>query len=207
MEQMTPAERLAKKLEEIKQEKIETLIEKKIASLDTNRGAQRALAREDAKILEEMKHTIEEVQNKPVFTGFAFSKIVEDIVAIASALQYMKGDLRDQIPTGYYEVFDDEIRTNILEAYGRLPYLAEPTLIEVNGELVNLDPEASNRAETGIRPSADSLEEYTSMVAIDLGLLSTINVTKAQVDKAWEQAVSKLNKQKVLAEYAEQLEA
>ncbi len=186
----------------LRETKANNIINKQIDSLNTTAGAQRALAKEDASVLAEMKATIERVTEKPIYSGFTFPSNIESIVAIAGALQYMKGDLREDIPSDYYTIFDDELRTNIIEAYGRLPYLAEPLLIEVAGEMVDIDPEAPTRAAEGIPANPDDLTVYTTIIANDLGLLSDMVATQTQATNAWAQAKTKLAKQQALSQYA-----
>ena len=203
----TPAERLQEAMDALVAKAEDNKLERQITVLSTEVGQARALAKQDKELLVEMVLKIEAVTNKPVFTGFTFDSNVELIVALAGTLQYMKGELRDLIPAEYYVVFNDESRTAILDNYGRLPYLAEPTLIEVDGELIDIDPEAGIRAETGMRTDVKALEAHINILAIDLGLLSEYKVQQTQADTAWERAVSKVTKSKTLAQYSDSLSA
>lgn len=178
-----------------------------IKSLSSVSGKNRYLHRKDAETLSQITTAIEDVTGKPVRTGFTYSSNVETIVAIASSLQYMKSDLREQIPSALYDAIDGDTRTELLHAYGRLPYLAEEAVIEVNGETVFIDPEAKQRAKAGIQPDVEMLEALINEIAINLNLLAEYTITQEQADLAWSQAVNRLTKAEKLEEYKDSLVA
>jgi len=179
--------------------------ERQLNALTTVSGANRMLRKKDTRVLERVVDSIVDIQEKPVFNGFTYSRNVELVVGIASALQYMKGDLRDMVPSAIATVFDADTRTEVLDAYGRLPYLAEDVLIEVNGELVNLDPEAKERASTGIPSDPVELEAIVNDIAIDLGLLAEYACTPREADTAWSSAKAKLAKAEKMESYKDSL--
>ena len=173
--------------------------------LSTSSGEAHYLYGVDTAKLQLIVDTIEDVTGKPLFSGYTYSTNVETIVAIASALQYMKGPLRDSVPEGIWKVFNGNTRDAIIKAYGSLPYLAQEVLIEVNGEMINVDPEAPVRARAGVKPNVQALDPLVNSVAMDLGLLAEYNCTQGQADMAWKLAVNKLNKQEVLDSYKDSL--
>ena len=193
-------------MKKIKKEAKARKEEKTIKVLSTKVGQERYLQKEDTKTLEAIMKLIESVTEKPVFRGFAFNANVERIVGICNALQYMKGNLRENIEDTLWNVFTDDLRDQVLEAYGRLPYLAEPTLIEVNGQMIDVDPEAVERAKAGVQADVASLETLVNIIALDLGLDGEYTVTQAQADKAWNIAVNKLKKNEILQTYKESLQ-
>jgi hypothetical protein len=204
---MTAEEKLNQAMEQLVAKAKENKVNRQLKVLSTEVGQQRALAKQDRELLTEMKLQLEEITGKPVFKGFTIDSNIELIVAIAGAIQYMKGELRELIPAGFTEAFDEESRTKILEAYGRLPYLAEPTIVEIDGEMVNIDPEAEQRAKAGIKTDIEALNANVNLVAIELGLLCEYEATQHQADRAWDRAVSKIVKDETMLRYSESLEA
>jgi len=174
--------------------------------LSTDTGANRMLRKKDGVKLGSIVTKLADITEKPVFTGFTFNSNVETIVAIANTLQYMKGDLREQVPETIWAIFDTDTRTEILEAYGRLPYLADELAIEVNGESIVIDPEARTRAKAGIQPNVDKLNVLVNDVAINMGLLGEYECTEAESTTAWANATRKVRKAEVLDKYKDSLE-
>jgi len=195
---------LIKELEAKAKQKAEN---RKLKTLSTEKGINRHFRKQDTKVLANIIAEIEDITNKPVFGGFIYSTNVETIVSICSALQYMKGELRDQISDGIWAVFDKDIRTDVLDAYGRLPYLADPVLVEIDGEIINIDPEAADRAETGIVGDPAELEALVNEIGLDLGLMSEMSCSQKELDKAWVQATSKIKKSKLMEQYKDSLAA
>lgn len=180
--------------------------ERAIKALGTDNGRARYLNKKDAVTLSTITKGIEDITGKPMFTGFTFSSNVETIIAIASALQFMKKDQREQVPSALYTVFSSDIRDEILDSAGRLPYLAEDATIEIHGELIPIDPEAKERASQGIKCDVEALESVVNEVALSLGLLAEYSLTQKQADDAWNQAVARLSKNQLLESYKESLE-
>ena len=181
--------------------------ERLLKSLNTTKGSNRFLKKKDSKILSNIITTLEDVTGKPMFHGYIFSTNVELVVAIASTLQFMKGDLRELVPVSLYQIFDGDTRDEILASYGRLPYLVEDTVISVEEQLIVVDPEAKQRALNGIPANISDLEDMVSAVALDLGLLGEYNCTQSEIDSAWVQALSKITKQEKMNEYKDSLVA
>jgi len=180
--------------------------ERQMKLLSTITGANRMLRKKDGIKLGSIVTKLADVTEKPVFTGFTFNSNVETIVAIANTLQYMKGDLREQVPETIWSIFDTDTRTELLEAYGRLPYLADELAIEVNGESVVIDPEARTRAKEGVKPNVDKLNILVNDVALNMGLLGEYECTEAEANTAWSNAVRKVHKAEVLDRYKDSLE-
>jgi len=205
--ELTPAERLKEAMAQVRAKAEEKRIEKQISVLSTPEGANMTLEGDDATLLNEIKLKLEDIQGKPVYQGFTFNPNVESVVAIANTLQFMKGDLRDQVDAELYEVFTPQLRDAIIEAYGRLPYFKEATIIEMEGKQVVLDPEAPEMAAKGIPTDVKALQVYFDIVALNLGLNATYNITQQQADKAWDRAVENLRKAEILEEYKKSLES
>ena len=178
-----------------------------IDSLGTEKGSNRFLKNKDGKILEDIVTSIEDVTGKPMFHGFTFSSNVELIVAIASALQFMKGNLRELVSESLYKIFDGDTRDEILIAYGRLPYAMEDTIVNVDGEEIIIDPLAKQRARDGIKAEVADLASVVSSVALELGLLGEYSCTQAEANSAWFQAMSKIDRQDKMEEYKASLSA
>lgn len=179
---------------------------RKLKSLSTDKGMNRHFRKKDNALLNSITTEIESIINKPVYSGFIYSTNVELIVAISNALQFMKGDLRDQIGDGVWSIFDKDMRTDILNAYGRLPYLAEDVTVEVDGQTINVDPEAKARALEGIVGEPAELEALVNELGIDLGLMAEMTVTQTELDKAWKSALSKIKKEEIMSSYKDSLE-
>jgi len=173
--------------------------------LSTDTGANRMLRKKDGIKLGSIVTKLSDITEKPVFTGYTYNSNVETIVAIASTLQYMKGDLREQVPETIWSIFDADTRTEILDAYGRLPYLADELAIEVNGESIVIDPEARTRAKAGVKPRVDALDTLVNTVAINMGLLGEYTCTDTEANNAWSQAIHKVRKAEVLDRYKDSL--
>ena len=197
---------LEAKLTAIKERAEAKAIERRIALLETESGANKMLRKEDGKTLSAIVTKIAPVTDKPVFTGFMFNSNVETIVAIAQSLQFMKGNLRDQIPETIWEIFDADTRSEILSAYGRLPYLAEELTIEINGSHVQVDPTAKERAKAGIKPNVDELNILINTVAMNLNLLGEYTCTQREADTAWTGAVARVAKAEILDSYKDSLQ-
>ncbi len=180
-------------------------VERQVAVLKTQTGANRYLNKKDNKILSAIIQKITTVTEKQVFTGFTYSKNVEAIIAVANALQYMKGDHREQIPETIWEIFDADTRSDILEAYGRLPYLAEDLTIDIDGKQVSIDPDAKERSRAGIKPNVSQLEELVNTVALDLDLLGEYTCSQGRADKAWADSLRRVAKAELLDSYKESL--
>ena len=192
----------------IKERAVSRREERQVAILSTDTGANRMLRQEDSKTLDKITEAISNITDKPVFKGYTFNSNVETLIGIASALQYMKRDDREELMDSYpelYEVFDDDTRSEIIDAYGRLPYLAEEVCIEVNGESICVDPDARTRGKTGIKPRVAELETLVNTVAIQLGLLGEYTCTQAEADKAWIGAERKVAKAEILEAYKDSL--
>jgi len=196
---------LEAKLTSIKERAEAKALERRIALLDTESGANKMLRKEDGKILSAICTKISNITDKPIFTGFMFNSNVETIVAIAQALQFMKGNLRDQIPETIWEIFDADTRSEILTAYGRLPYLAEALTIEINGSNVVVDPTAVERARAGIKPNVEELNVLVNTVAMNLDLLGEYNCTQNEANTAWASAVARVAKAEILDSYKDSL--
>lgn len=202
---MTPAEVLEAKLTMIKERAVAKSIDRRIAVLDTESGANTMLRKEDGKVLSAITNKISDVTDKPIFTGFMFNSNIETIVAIAQSLQFMKGNLRDQIDETIWEIFDTDTRSEILNAYGRLPYLAEDLTIEINGTHVHVDPTAKDRARAGMKTNVDELTILVNTVAMNLDLLGEYTCTQREADTGWTQALTRIAKAEVLDSYKDSL--
>lgn len=181
------------------------LVARRIALLSTESGANQMLRKQDGAKLDALKTQISNITEKPVFTGFTYNTNVETIVAIAQSLQFMKGDLRDQIPEAVWSVFDADTRTELLNAYGRMPYLAEELAIEIDGKNVVVDPTAKTRAKAGIKPNIPNLVTLVNTVAMDLGLLAEYNCTQQEADTEWANALNRVHKAELLDTYKDTL--
>jgi len=178
---------------------------RQIKVLQTDKGTSRHLRKLDTDKLNNIVTTLSGITDRPIFTGYTFAKNVETLVAIASTLQYMKGDLREEVPSVLWTIFDGDTRTELLTAYGRLPYLADDVTIEINGETVTVDPEAKERAEKGEPANVEDLESIVNDLALQLNLLGEYKCTQQEADKAWAIAKNKMRKDSTLADYKESL--
>ena len=203
---MNPTAVLEAKLTAIKERALAKATERRIALLDTESGANKMLRKEDGKVLHAITAKIADITEKPVFTGFMFNSNIETIVAIAQSLQFMKGNLRDQIPETIWEIFDADTRSEILNAYGRLPYLAEDLTIEINGSHVQVDPTAKERAKAGIKPNVEELNVLINTVAMNLDLLGEYTCTQREADTAWTGAIARVAKAEILDSYKDSLQ-
>jgi len=180
-------------------------VERQIAMLQTPKGAVKHLRAKDAKKLKAIANSLSEITEKPVFTGFTYNSNVELIVAIAQTLQYMKGTQREQVSETLWDVFDTDTRTEIISAYGRMPYVADPLMIEIDGKAIEVDPEAKVRAKKGIKPNVDDLNVLVNTVALKLGLLAEYKCTSTEANMAWDNAVVKARKAELLDSYKDSL--
>jgi len=176
-------------------------LDRRIAILSTESGANKLMRQKDGRTLGAITTRIADITEKPVFSGFTYNGNVETIVAIASALQYMKGDLRESISETIWATFDGDTRTDIINAYGRLPYLADELAIEINGVDVIVDPNARPLAKAGIQPNVAELEMLVNTIAMNLNLLGEYNCTQREADKSWADANRKINKAEILDSY------
>jgi len=200
---MTATETL---MEQIKKEAREAREAKQLKALGTIIGRSRVLTKDDATVLKGIVDSLVAITDKPVYQGFTYSTNVETIVAVASTLQYMKGDLREQVNEALWIVFDPDTRTAILDAYGRTPYYQEPVMIELNGSMVEIDPEAPARAKKGIKANVEDLEALVNSVALDLDLLGDYECKQSQADSAWASALSKVAKDEAMNAYKDEVE-
>lgn len=194
------------KMAEIVENAMAKKVERQVAILSTDTGRNRVLNKKDNATLEAIIMKIQNATEKQVFTGYTYTKNVEAIIAIANALQYMKAEFREQIPETVWEIFDADTRSEILDAYGRLPYLADELTIEVDGADVVVDPQAKERARTGIKPNVAKLEELVNTVAIDLDLYGEYTCTQQRADKAWADSLRRVAKAEILDSYKESLQ-
>lgn len=206
MNSTNPTQTVEEVIAQIEASAVVDSVNRKIVALTTATGANRHLRMKDSIKLTAITTTLSKITDKPVYSGFTYNTNVETIVAIANTLQFMKGDLRDQVPNSLWEIFDGDTRSEIIEAYGRLPYLADETFIEVQGELVNVDPEARTRAKAGIKPNVEVLEALVTSVAVDLHLLGKYECKQSQVDSAWISATNKMHKAEVLDSYKDEIQ-
>lgn len=199
--EMTVEERLKAKMQQTIRAAREASVERQIDLLDTQVGINEQLNKHDTRILEVIVKELSAIQDdKPVFHGYTYAHNVELIVAIASNLQYMKGTLRDEVPSAYYEVFNDDIRTELLEAYGQLPYMSKPLVVEIDGEEVTI--ERNTDSTEGIKANVETLTPLVNSIALKLGLLREYKCTQRQADLAWKRAVKRVeSEQKLNTQY------
>lgn len=195
--EMTVEERLKAKMEQTLRDGREASLERQIDLLDTQVGVNEELNKYDTKVLEVIVKELSSIQDdKPVFNGYTYAHNVELIVAIASNLQYMKGTLRDEVPSEYYAIFNDDIRTELLGAYGQLPYVSKPLIVEIDGEEVTI--ERNTDSTEGVKSNVEVLTPLVNSIALKLGLLREYKCTQRQADLAWKRAVRKVEHEKEL---------
>ena len=188
---MTVQEKLAM----IKQQRAESKVQRQLAMLDNQEYVEILLAKEDAKLLDRILDDLSKAYGKPIFTGFTYNENIEKLVAICNKLQYAKADIRELIDSSYYELFDRTIREMVIDAYGMLPYFREPTVVELSdGTKTVLDADLVDKAKQGIKPNVDKLQLAIDILSDTLNLQATYRVSEEEADKAWEQAVNKINK-------------
>lgn len=179
-------------------------MQRDLAILNTADGAQRFLKEEDAKVLDAILDRITVAYNKDILTGYKFEDNVEKMVAIVSALQYAKREVRELLePSGnnidLYQLFDRDLRDMVTSSYGSLPYFREPTLLEMpDGTFRTLDVEACERAEAGTPANIKRLNVALNIISSKLGLYANYQVSEEQESVAWNRAVAKLNTVKQL---------
>lgn len=173
-----------------------------IKRLQTPTGAELFINQEDVTKLMEIKVDIEKATAKPIYPGFRFDQTSELIVGIANRLQYAGKDAIEHLAS-YYEVFTPGIRDTILGAYGNLPYIKKPTLLDIEGDgvLVEMDPAGVAYALKGQPADIEKLQVVCEMVQDSLGLIGTMDITQDRQDKAWSDAKKKVLKQQLLEEY------
>ena len=187
--------------------RLERIANRKAKFLSTDRGISSHFMNLDAQALNTIISEIESVTDSQVFTGFIYSTNTEAMVAICNALQYMKGPLRPQISDSIWNTFTKDIRTKVITAYGRLPYTAKEVLIEIDGDIINIDPEAQQRAKDGIVGNPEELEALLYELSIALDLASDLKCTKAELDLAWNSALSKMRRESIMENYKDKLQA
>lgn len=175
-----------------------------IKRLQTATGAELFINQEDVTKLMAIRADIEKATAKPIYPGFRFDQTSELIIAIASGLQFAGKDAREHLAS-YYEVFTPGIRDTILGAYGNLPYIKRPTLLDIEGDgvLKEMDPDGIEYALEGQPADIEKLQVVCEMVQDSLGLIGTMNITQAKQDRAWSDAKKKVLKQQLLEEYKE----
>ena len=188
---MTVQEKLAM----IKQQRAESKVQRQLAMLDNQEYVEILLAKEDAKLLDRILDDLSKAYGKPIYTGFTYNENIEKLVAICNKLQYAKADIRELIDSSYYELFDRTIREMVIDAYGMLPYFREPTVVELSdGNKTVLDADLVDKAKQGIKPNIAKLQLSINILADTLNLQATYKVTEEEANKAWEQAINKINR-------------
>ena len=169
--------------------------------LQTEVGSTLFVNAEDATKLKLIADDIVEKTGEKIRVGFTFDANTELIVGIAGALQYVKGADKRESLEAYYTTFTPAMRDLLLESYGNNPYLKEPTLLLIKGEMVNLNPEEVANARKGRRVDVNKLSIACEMMMNELDLVGELTITQEKADNAWNQANKKILTQEKLVEY------
>jgi len=191
----------------------ESIIAKKAAEkeerilklLKTETGMTLFVNSEDSVKLSAIKSSIEEHTDKPVYGGFTFDENTESIIAIAGALQFAKADTRENLAE-YYEVFTPSMRDLILDSTGSLPYTRDAIFLDIQGTIKVVNQDEIDESAKGIRANLEALTVACQIIQNDLDLIGELDITQEKYDRAWRQAIKKIEKQKLLDNYANELE-
>jgi len=180
--------------------------QEQLTALDNPKVANVHFIKEDSKTINIMIAKISEATDKPIYSGFIYDEITEKIVAIANALQYAKAEARELIPTDYYEIFSRSICDAIIKAYGRLPYHKEPTILTLaDGSTKVIGADTVQQALEGTQADIETLKCFVNIIVRELNLLSDVEISQEQFDRAFTTAQARAIAKKELSDLEESL--
>ena len=199
------------RIAQIKEQALAIAQKRQVEMLNTSNGINNYLASEDRKLLNSIASRIAVAYDKPLATGFMFAENLEILVAITNRLQYANKSVRELLEPGdtdldLYSIFDRSLRDEILEAYGSLPYLREPTILTMpDGTTEVLDEELVETAKKGIPCDVQKLNSCIEILSLRLGLYNSYVATQDQAERAFTQASQKIKSLDKLADLKKQL--
>lgn len=183
------------KLAKIKEQRMQSKVDRQLAMLDDTNYVDYVLAKEDSQLLDKVIADISQAYDAPTYSGFTYHENIEKLVAICSKLQFAKATQRESISADYYDMFDRAVRDMVVENYGQLPYLREVTKVELSdGSIVELDADIAIRAKLGTKPNVQRLQTAIDILSNTLGLQADYRVTTTEAERAWSIAKDKINK-------------